>query len=77
MNLKAEKKPCWSPLAAMPCCENQSGTVEEQFENLRIPIRQIARLSREYKTIITHGMRHSGKPPSPAGVLQRGAPLAS
>jgi len=35
--------------------KNQSGTVEEQFENLRVPIRQIARLSREYKTIITHG----------------------
>ena len=35
--------------------KNQAGTVEEQFENLRIPIRQIARLSREYKTIITHG----------------------
>ena len=29
--------------------------MEEQFENLRVPIRQIARLSREYKTIITHG----------------------
>jgi carbamate kinase len=35
--------------------KNQPGTVEQQFENLRIPIRQIARLSREYKTIITHG----------------------
>lgn len=35
--------------------KNQSGTAEEQFENLRIPIRQIARLSRGYKTIITHG----------------------
>jgi carbamate kinase len=35
--------------------KNQSGTVEEQFENLRIPIRQIARLSRDYRTIITHG----------------------
>jgi len=35
--------------------KNQSGTAEEQFENLRIPIRQIARLSREYRTIITHG----------------------
>ena len=34
---------------------NQLGTVEEQFENLRVPIRQIARLSREYKIIITHG----------------------
>ena len=35
--------------------KNQSGTVEEQFENLRVPIRQIARLSKEYKIIITHG----------------------
>ena len=35
--------------------KNQNGTVEEQFENLRVPIRQIARLSRKYKIIITHG----------------------
>jgi carbamate kinase len=35
--------------------KNQSGTVEEQFENLRVPIRQIARLSKEYQIIITHG----------------------
>ena len=56
--------------------KNQSGTVEEQFENLRVPIRQIARLSREYKTIITHGNAPpGGKPPPPAGVLQRRPPL--
>ena len=35
--------------------KNQEGTVEQQFENLRVPIRQIARLSRRYRTIITHG----------------------
>ncbi|MGD8255554.1 MAG: carbamate kinase [Syntrophobacterales bacterium] len=35
--------------------KGQEGTIEEQFENLQVPIRQIARLSREYKIIITHG----------------------
>jgi carbamate kinase len=35
--------------------KGQLGTIEEQFENLRVPIRQIARLSREYRIIITHG----------------------
>jgi carbamate kinase len=35
--------------------KGQAGTVEEQFENLRIPISQIARLSRKYRLIITHG----------------------
>jgi carbamate kinase len=35
--------------------KNQTGTVEEQFENLRVPIRQIARLSRKYTILITHG----------------------
>jgi carbamate kinase len=33
----------------------QGGTVEEQLHNLKVPIRQIARLSRSYKIIITHG----------------------
>lgn len=33
----------------------ETGTVEEQFRNLRVPIRQIARLSRDYRIIITHG----------------------
>ncbi len=35
--------------------KGQRGTVEEQFENLRTPIRQVARLSRRYRVIITHG----------------------
>ena len=35
--------------------KGQVGTVEEQFENLKIPIRQVARLSRKYRIIITHG----------------------
>jgi carbamate kinase len=35
--------------------KGQVGTIEEQFENLKVPIRQIARLSRQYKIIITHG----------------------
>lgn len=35
--------------------KGQVGTVEEQFKNLKIPIRQIARLSRKYRVLITHG----------------------
>ena len=35
--------------------KGQEGTIEEQFGNLKIPIQQIARLSRKYKIIITHG----------------------
>ena len=35
--------------------KGQEGTVEQQFENLKVPIRQIARLSQKYRMIITHG----------------------
>jgi carbamate kinase len=35
--------------------KGQAGTVEEQFENLNIPVTQIARLCRDYRIIITHG----------------------
>jgi len=35
--------------------KGQSGTLKEQFETLRVPIRQIARLSSAYRIIITHG----------------------
>lgn len=35
--------------------KGQVGTVEEQFENLKEPTRQLARLSRDYHLIITHG----------------------
>jgi len=35
--------------------KGQAGTVGEQFANLRLPLRQIARLSRSYRIVITHG----------------------
>ena len=35
--------------------KNQEGTIEEQLENLKIPVRQIAALSKRYRIIITHG----------------------
>ncbi|NIQ96199.1 MAG: carbamate kinase [Desulfuromonadales bacterium] len=33
----------------------QKGTAEEQLANLQVPLRQIARLSRDYRILITHG----------------------
>lgn len=35
--------------------KGQAGTVEEQFRNLMVPLGQIARLSKSYRIIITHG----------------------
>jgi len=35
--------------------KGQVGTVDEQFENLRVSVSQIARLSTKYRIIITHG----------------------
>jgi carbamate kinase len=35
--------------------KDQAGTAQEQLQNLKIPVRQIARLSRHYSIIITHG----------------------
>jgi carbamate kinase len=35
--------------------KGQAGSAAEQFENLRVPIRQIARLSRTFRIIVTHG----------------------
>lgn len=35
--------------------KGQAGTVDEQFENLQVPMAQIAALSRDYRIIITHG----------------------
>ncbi len=35
--------------------KGQVGTVDEQFANLKVPVSQIARLSRQYRIIITHG----------------------
>ncbi|MDJ0781132.1 MAG: carbamate kinase [Desulfosarcinaceae bacterium] len=35
--------------------KGQKGSVEEQFDNLRLPLQQIAELSRTFRIIITHG----------------------
>jgi carbamate kinase len=35
--------------------KGQDGTIEQQFENLAVPVAQLARLSRRYRLIITHG----------------------
>src|SRR5210317_1118920 len=35
--------------------KGQKGTAKEQFVNLKLPMRQIARLSRKHKIVITHG----------------------
>jgi carbamate kinase len=35
--------------------KGQTGTIQEQFANLSVPIRQIAALSQDYRLIITHG----------------------
>lgn len=35
--------------------KGQTGTIDEQFANLAVPMAQLARLSRRYKLIITHG----------------------
>jgi carbamate kinase len=35
--------------------KGQEGTVRQQFENLKVPMEQIARLSEKYRIIITHG----------------------
>jgi carbamate kinase len=35
--------------------KGQRGTIEEQFDNLKLPVRQIAQLSQHFRIIITHG----------------------
>ncbi|SPF33230.1 Carbamate kinase [Syntrophobacter sp. SbD1] len=35
--------------------KGESGTIEEQFRNLSVPVAQVARLSKQYRIIITHG----------------------
>ena len=35
--------------------KGQRGTIQEQFYNLRLPVRQIAALTERYRIIITHG----------------------
>jgi carbamate kinase len=35
--------------------KGQTGTIDEQFSNLTVPMAQLARLSRRFKLIVTHG----------------------
>ena len=35
--------------------KGESGTIAEQFANLKVPARQIARLARDFRVIVTHG----------------------
>ena len=35
--------------------KGETGTADQQLENLKVPAKQIARLSRDYRIIITHG----------------------
>jgi carbamate kinase len=35
--------------------KGESGTIAEQFANLKVPARQIARLARDFRLIVTHG----------------------
>ncbi|MGW8195910.1 MAG: amino acid kinase family protein, partial [Desulforhopalus sp.] len=35
--------------------KGENGTIEQQFENLKLPVQQIARLATDYSVIITHG----------------------
>lgn len=35
--------------------KGQTGTIQEQFDNLAVPMAQLARLSQRYRLIITHG----------------------
>jgi carbamate kinase len=35
--------------------KGEQGTIQQQFKNLAVPIRQIAKLSQDYRIIITHG----------------------
>ena len=57
MNKKSQKKPIL--LVALGgnalIRKGEEGTIEQQFNNLKVPIRQIAKLSLDYKIIITHG----------------------
>ena len=35
--------------------KGEEGTIKQQFENLKLPMRQIAELSKKYNVLVTHG----------------------
>lgn len=59
--MRAEPDPSSKPILLVALGGNalirrgQRGAIHEQFENLRTPLSQIARLSRRHRIIITHG----------------------
>ncbi len=57
MNMKKKRKPVL--LIALGgnalIKKGEDGTIDQQFKNLKDPLSQIARLSKDYKIIITHG----------------------
>jgi carbamate kinase len=56
MNMESKKKILLVALGGNALIrKGQEGSIRQQFENLKPPIRQIAKLSREYRIIITHG----------------------
>jgi carbamate kinase len=56
MEVKVEKQTLLVALGGNALIrKGEEGTVEQQFKNLSVPIRQIAKLSQYYKIIITHG----------------------
>jgi carbamate kinase len=56
MNIKNKKKILMIALGGNALIgKGQEGSIEQQFVNLKIPVRQIARLSKKFRIIITHG----------------------
>lgn len=55
-NNKTGKKPLLVALGGNALIRpGEEGTIEEQFANLRVPMRHIARLAQRYRLVITHG----------------------
>ena len=56
MKLKNKKKTLLVALGGNALIrKGQAGTIEQQFENLKVPIRQLAKISQTHRIIITHG----------------------
>ncbi len=56
MSTNATKPIVWIALGGNALIQKgQKGTAEEQFENLRVPMGIVAKLSRDYRVVISHG----------------------
>jgi carbamate kinase len=49
-----------APVGSALVQEGQQETIEEQFDNLRVPVRHTARLSKDYRIIITDAGEEAG-----------------